>query len=121
MDMENRVERERESLFAGLWLPGLGPPRDLFGHHGPHGGGGGGGGGQGGVGGVGGGAGQGPMDRDLLARAKMNANDATNPFKSLNFGLNLGEFIVDFEIFLSSFVFKSKKKKNSIENIISFY
>ena len=72
--MENRVERERESLFAGLWLPGLGPPRDLFGHHGigPHGG------------------GQGPMDRDLLARAKMNTNDSNNPFKSLNFGLNLG-------------------------------
>ena len=76
LDVENRRaegerdrDRDRESLFAGLWLPGL-PPRDLFPPMGS----------------------AGPMDRDLLARAsKLNAGDASlNPFKSLNFGLNLG-------------------------------
>lgn len=102
LDMENRVERERESLFAGLWLPGLGPPRDLFGHHGPHGVGGvGGGQGGGGGGGGGQGGGQGPMDRDLLARAKLSASDPNNPFKSLNFGLNLGQFFIPFNIMIS--------------------
>lgn len=65
-------ERDRESLFAGLWLPGLPPPRDLF---------------QSGLTGSTGG----PMDRDLLARAaKLSASGDVNPFKNLNFGLNLG-------------------------------
>ena len=94
------MERERESLFAGLWLPGLGPPRDLFGHHGPHGA----GGGVGGVAGGGGAGGQGPMDRDLMARAKMNANDANNPFKTLNFGLNLGNLHIFITFQLNSLV-----------------
>ncbi|KAK4021194.1 hypothetical protein OUZ56_003113 [Daphnia magna] len=82
LDGENQHQRggerdARESLFAaGLWLPGLPglPGRDFFppGFTGP----------------------MGAMDRDLLARtAKLggvgSAGD-NNPFKSLNFGMNLG-------------------------------
>ena len=75
LDVENRRDggerhhhnHHRDSLFAGLWLPGL-PPRDLFPPM----------------------PSAGPMDRDLLARAKLNAASENNPFKNLNFGLNLG-------------------------------
>jgi hypothetical protein len=82
LDSENQHQRggerdARESLFAaGLWLPGLPglPGRDFFppGLTGP----------------------MGVMDRDLLARtAKLGGVSSAgdnNPFKSLNFGMNLG-------------------------------